>query len=169
MKNVILTGFMATGKSAVGRVLAQRLGYKFIDTDNLIAEQAKKSIAQIFQDEGEAHFRCLETELLRQLENAQGLVIATGGGMILPEENFRRLKKLGPVICLTASPEVILARAKRGQTKRPLLNTPDPLEKITQLLEKRKPFYRLADFTVDTSGNNPAEAADSIFTYLKGA
>jgi len=165
MKNLILTGFMATGKSTVGRRLAEALGYRFLDTDALIEQQTGKSIPQIFREESEARFRRIEGELVRELVGTEGWVIATGGGMIIDEDNYRRLRQLGPIICLQASPEVILERAGRKKN-RPLLAVPNPLEKIRALLAIRKEAYARADLCLDTSQKTPEEVVSAILGYL---
>lgn len=167
MRNVILTGFMTTGKSAVGRRLAKALGYRFIDTDDVIVKKTGKAISRIFQENGEAHFRRLEREVLEDLTNAQGVVIATGGGMIVNKDNYRRLHELGPIICLEAIPEEILRRAGKGQNKRPLLAVSDPMEEITRLLNARKEAYAKADYSVDTSKMSLDEVTQVVLDYVK--
>ncbi len=166
MKNIILTGFMATGKSSVGRRLAEVLNYKFLDTDKLIEEKTGKSIAQIFKEKGEACFRQLEGDVLEELGGAERVVIATGGGMITGKANYHRLQKLGPIICLQASPEVILERAGKKKDQRPLLKVPDPLEQIIALLGARDYAYARADFNIDTSFKDQEEVVRDILEYL---
>ena len=140
--NIILTGFMGTGKTTLGRLLAKRVGYEFIDTDTLIEEQAGQTIAELFQTQGEAAFRKLESELVIELAEKEGLVIATGGGLVLNPENVTLLKKTGQIICLTASPEEILARVSRRQATRPLLQEKYPQAKIIELLQQRDAVYQ---------------------------
>ena len=130
---IILTGFMGTGKSQVGRLLAQRWGLKFLETDALIEEQEGTSIAQIFATQGEPYFRDRETAVLRQVLGQEALVLSTGGGMLLRPENVELLRAAGPIICLQASAETILERIT-GTDQRPLLNTPDPLAEIKRHL-----------------------------------
>lgn len=141
---------MGTGKSAVGRRVATQLGRRFFDTDTLIEKDAKTSIANIFARQGEAHFRALEKAAIERVCQEKEVVIATGGGAIVNEENAARLKESGIVICLTAAPEVILARV-RANTDRPLLQGEDPLGKIRALLATRAEAYAKADVTIDTS------------------
>ena len=127
-RNIIFVGFMGTGKSLVASRLAKRLGRRFVDTDTWIEHEAAMSIAQIFAAEGEAAFRQRERHAIARACQEKELVIATGGGAIVDRENARTMKASGPVICLTARPEVILQRV-RGDTTRPLLQGPNPLER----------------------------------------
>ena len=119
--NVILTGFMGTGKTSLGKLLATKLGRPFVDIDKKIEDETQMSIPKIFEQYGEAHFRELEKAAVKELSQRRGLVIATGGGTIKDEENIRLLKSSGVMICLTAEPEEILNRtARRGE--RPVLD-----------------------------------------------
>jgi shikimate kinase len=165
MNNLIITGFMATGKTAVAKLLAARLGKKFIDTDQQIERYAKKSVSEIFDQEGEERFRKLEKNLLHWLIHYDKVVISTGGGMIANPDNLKTLKKMGKIICLTADPQVILERIKHN-THRPLLNDPDPLSKIMALFISREPYYMQADYTVDTSRLTIEEVVDLIVDWL---
>jgi shikimate kinase len=142
---------MGTGKSEVGKKLAVRLKRVFIDTDTLIEETAGTSIAQIFAERGESYFRQLERQMISQACLQSNVVIATGGGAIVDEENARQLKDSGTVICLTATPETILARVQ-DNSDRPLLQGDNPLEKIRILLQTRAEAYAKADLMIDTSG-----------------
>lgn len=141
---------MGTGKSTVGRKVASQLGRRFFDTDLLIEQEARTSIANIFAKKGEAHFRALEHDMIVRMCQEKEVVIATGGGTIINAENAARLKSSGIVICLTATPEVILARVQ-SNTDRPLLQGNDPLGKIRSLLAARADAYVKADLTIDTS------------------
>lgn len=165
IRNVILTGFMGTGKTTVGRLLAPRLGFKFIDTDDIIIEQAGQSIAEIFAQETEAGFRRREREVIRELKGASGLVIATGGGAILAEDNLKYLKALGPVFCLRASERAVYRRLK-GNRERPLLRGEHPLKQIKTLLQQRTPYYKKADKIFDTTGKSPQKVAAEILKCL---
>lgn len=150
--NVILVGFMGTGKTSIGRRVAQSLGFDFVDTDDQIVNSSGKSITQIFSDEGEDYFRELETQILKSCVGHWNQVIATGGGIILSEENRKILSESGYVIWLKASAEVVLDRVSRNR-ERPLLHTPDPLKTIKDLLADRENLYSsTADFIIDTDG-----------------
>ncbi len=140
--NIILTGFMGTGKTTLGRLLAKRIGYKFIDTDAQIEKQIGQTIADLFQTQGETAFRKLEAKLVKELAQQEGLVIATGGGLVLDPTNVATLSKTGQIICLTASPEEILARVSKQQDVRPLLQEKDPRAKIIELLQQRETIYQ---------------------------
>ncbi len=148
--NIVLVGFMGTGKTAVGKKLARVLKREFIDTDKIIEDRAGKTISKIFADDGEANFRDLEAEVIKDISERNGSVIITGGGAVLRDENINNLKKNGIIFCLKAMPEVIYNRVK-NDTKRPLLQVENPLEKIKEMLEQRKKYYEKADCIVDTS------------------
>ncbi len=152
---------MGTGKSTVGNALASMLNLRLIDTDALIEERAEKKIAQIFADEGEAKFRALESDVVRELESQSGCVISTGGGLIVNPANFESIKSHSLIACLWASPETILARVSH-QTHRPLLHAPDPLAKIKELLHEREPFYRKADVLINCEQRGPREIAQHV-------
>ncbi|HEX8312828.1 MAG TPA: shikimate kinase [Chthoniobacteraceae bacterium] len=168
-ENVVLIGFMGTGKSSIGRLLAARLRFKFVDTDQMIVEKAGCEIPQIFADHGEAHFRDMETEALSSLAQAERRVVATGGGIVVREENRTLLRALGLVVALTASEDVIFRRVSRNQ-KRPLLETPNPRETISRMLAARQPQYaEAAQFSVDTSDLTHAEVAEAIMEEARRA
>src|SRR5260221_6337724 len=149
VRNIALIGFMGTGKSSVGHLLAEQLHYTFLDTDDLIEARSGKTISAIFSEEGEAAFRKLEAEILAELGSRKRTVISTGGGLGANEANLASLKQHALVICLWASPEKIWERV-RNQTHRPLLKEADPLAKIRQLLAAREPFYKQADVLLST-------------------
>ena len=162
--NIILTGFMGTGKTTIGRLLAAELDYEFIDTDALITER-HGPIPQIFASEGEEVFRALERELARELAGRDKVVIATGGGMLVDKENARLLAERGRIFCLTAAPQTILERVSAAAGERPLLDGPDPERRITDLLNRREAAYQL--FTqVPTDGRFPNEIVDLIINLL---
>ena len=166
--NVILTGFMGTGKTSLGKLLATRLGRPFIDIDKKIEDEAQLSIPKIFERYGEEHFRELERLAVKELSTRRGLVIATGGGTIKDVENLRLLKSSGVLICLTTEPEEILNRtARRGE--RPVLDGggDERLETIKRLLAERKKFYDQADYQVDTTEWSPIQIIDDICKYLR--
>lgn len=149
MKNIVLVGFMGSGKTTVGKMLAELLGYKFIDTDEIIEQSEGKSISDIFLEEGEQRFREIEARIAGGISGLEGHVISTGGGIVTNRENISNLKKAGLLVWLKATPETILKRVG-SENHRPLLNTEDPLEKIKSLLAVREQFYAEADLSVDT-------------------
>lgn len=166
--NVVLTGFMATGKSTVGRVLAARLRYGFVDTDRII-EERHGPIPTIFAERGEAAFRSLERSLADELAALSSLVISTGGGMLLDPVVADMFSATGVVVCLTAEPDVILRRVggARAGERRPLLAGADPLERIVGLLAERSAAYgRFAQ--VATDGRSPSEIASEIEQLVRG-
>lgn len=153
--NIVLIGFMGCGKSTVGKKLAGALGYEFSDTDAMIEEAYGKTISAMFAEEGEEYFRNAETELLRKLSTeAEGLVLATGGGMPMWEENAALLREVGTVIFLEAKIETILERLQ-NDTGRPLADGEDREKRLRPLYEKRLPVYReAADYILDTEGKS---------------
>lgn len=166
--NVILTGFMGTGKTSLGKVLAAKLGRPFVDIDKKIETEQKLSIPKIFELHGESHFRELEKSAVRELAERRGIVIATGGGTIKDAENFRLLKESGVIIGLTCSPEEIFLRtARRGE--RPVLDGGgnERLETIKRLLAEREEFYARADYHVDTTDWSPLQIVDDICRHLR--
>jgi len=165
LKNIVLIGFMATGKSSVGRRLARMLRREFIDTDREIERLTGKSVAQIFAVEGEKRFRSEEKLLCAKLACRQGLVIATGGGTLLDPENVRQLGKNGVFIRLTASVDDIWERVRR-KGNRPLLHG-DGRARIVELLEARAGLYDVAEFTVDTGIRSVEATAQEIICFLK--
>ena len=160
-KNLILVGFMGTGKTAVGQAAARALDFAYVDTDDRIEARSGKTITRIFAEDGEPHFRNLETEAIRSLETLERHVIATGGGCVLRDENWQAMRRAGLVVCLAATPEVIYERTHR-ETQRPLLQTADPEARIRQMLADRAPFYARADHTIDTS----ALTVEQVVTQL---
>lgn len=142
MKNIILVGYMGCGKTTVGKNLARICEMAFLDTDELIEEQQGRTISEIFATDGEAFFRDMETQALKEMleRKKEGFVISTGGGMPVREENRELLKQLGKVFYLKAEPETIYERVK-GDTKRPLLQCENPLNRIQEMLAQREPAY----------------------------
>ena len=162
--NIILIGFMGTGKTAVGKRLAKRLGWRFVDVDQLIETAAGMPIAKIFSKRGEPVFRRLERRVIARVVRGQHQVVATGGGAFVDLENRRRLRASGTVICLTARPQVILARIGKQPAARPLLtNGERPLAKIRALLTKRASAYAKADLTVETSDRTVDDVVERIW------
>jgi len=166
---LVITGFMATGKTEVGQRLARRLGRPFLDTDGLVETAARRTVAQIFADDGEARFRALERDAVEEACAVPDAVIATGGGTLLDAENRQRLAAAGPVVCLTASPEEI-ARRVGDVTSRPLLvgHNGDRLKRIRTLLAERAPVYALATHTVETSGLTVEQVTERVQALVAG-
>ena len=161
MRNIVLTGFMGTGKTEVGRILSRMLGYSLIDVDSEIEREQQMAITDIFRQYGEPGFRDRESAVIKGLSGIDRAVIATGGGAVLRQENMDNLRRKGVIVCLTATPEAILKRVA-GNIDRPLLQVEDPLRKIRELLEFRKPYYERADVIVDTEDRDPLEVAEEI-------
>lgn len=161
IQNIALIGFMGTGKSSVGRLVADQFQFKFLDTDELIEQQAGKSIAQIFEQDGEAVFRKLEQEILREISALKQVVISTGGGLGANEANLASLKNHALVVCLWAPPQIVWQRVQ-NQSHRPLLKTSDPQAKIRELLAQREPIYRQADILVNTEVRSVKEVAQHV-------
>ncbi len=166
--NIVLIGYMGTGKTAVGQVLSEEMRREFIELDWLIEKKAGKSIPEIFKDGGEIAFRELEIEAAKQVAAKTNVIIACGGGIILNKINIDRLKVNGITVCLTALPDVILERVSVEQGQRPLLEVEDQLKTIKEMLEYRKPYYeRSADITIDTSEMSISEVVQEIVDKLK--
>jgi shikimate kinase len=168
--NIILTGFMGTGKSSVGKRLAKRLGWEFVDVDRLIEAGARMPIARIFAERGEPVFRRLERRAIARAAKGDRQVIATGGGAFVNPESRARLRLTGPVICLTAKPQVILGRIGKRVDARPLLaGRAGPLARIRALLARRAPAYAHADLTIDTSALSVDEVVERIWETLSSS
>lgn len=167
--NIVLIGFMGSGKSSIGRLLAAKLGFQLVDTDRIIIDREGVEIGEIFARHGEPHFRDLETAALRSIAHLNRCVIATGGGIVGREENRELLRGLGFVVWLTASEEVIFERVSRN-TRRPLLQTANPRETVTRLLAERRPLYEAAAaFTIDSTSLAHAEVAEAIIAEARRA
>ena len=160
-RNIVIAGFMGTGKSSVGRILGKRLGRKVLDTDKMIERSERKRIKQIFKERGEAYFRRLESQVVRRVSGKKTVVIVCGGGTIIHSGNLKQLKRSGTIFCLTASPERIAARLKRSKS-RPLLAVAQPLAEIKRLLRLRKPFYKKSDYAIDTDRRTPQQVASRV-------
>ena len=162
---VILTGFMGTGKTAVGEVLAKRLGYQFLDTDLMVEEETGKTVTEIFEKEGETSFRVYEKKMVKKALEKEKVVVATGGGAVTDPETLQWMKSRGVMIGLSASADSILQRVSSMQT-RPLLKTKDQLKKIKGLLSERSPYYREADRIIDTTSRSVEETVQEILKAL---
>jgi shikimate kinase len=169
MNNVFLTGFMATGKTLVGRGLAQRLGMPFLDADVEIEREAGMSVADIFGRLGEVEFRARERRALERLCTLESAVIATGGGAVVDPRNRAAMRASGTLVCLTADPDTILGRLGSGRDRPLLADTNGREARIRSLLGERAGAYGDADLIVDTSQRSPEEVADAIVEWLAGA
>lgn len=169
MANIVLAGFMGTGKSAVGRFLSRSLGLDFIDLDELIEKEAGASIPEIFSDRGEARFREMEAGIIERLASGgygDGLVVSTGGGAVVNPHNRKKLKSWGALVCLTASVEEILRRVGH-RDNRPLLAGEDRREAAQRLLSERADAYRDCDLTIDTTVLSIEQIAGMIKDYIE--
>lgn len=164
--NIALVGFMATGKTTVGKALAEYFGLAFVDTDEVIAQKHGKSIPEIFLEHGEVYFREQETLVLKEFCGEGAKVIATGGGAILKKENVSCLLAGAHVICLTAKPETVLERTK-DDVNRPLLQSEDRLEKINNLMQEREQHYNKAEHIVKTDEWDLEAIIADIESFLK--
>ncbi len=164
-RNVVLLGFMGTGKTAVGRRVAARLGLEFVDLDALVEEEAGCTVAQIFEHEGEAGFRLRERRMAAAVSARSGLVVATGGGVVLDPENLRALAATGTLVCLAAEPGTILRRVA-DDAGRPLLRSTEPLARIRRLLEERRDRYAAIPLQVATDALTADEAAEAVLRLL---
>ncbi len=164
---IALIGFMGTGKTVVGKMLAARLGKEFIELDAEIVKKAGKEIPAIFRDDGEIRFRELEIEVVKETASRKNAVIACGGGVVLNTINVFRLRQECVIVCLTAPPEEILKRTSGDKGGRPLLAVADRAKQIKELLEYRRPFYeRAAEITIDTSGIDALGVVQKILNAL---
>lgn len=163
--NVILTGFMGTGKSSIGRLLAARLGYRFCDLDAVIVEQEGRSINEIFSSAGEEYFREVESATLQRILQQASQVVSTGGGAVIMQKNRDLMRKAGVVVNLVASPQSILRRLQNDD-QRPLLRDSKSLEQVEKMLLERERFYSEADIRIDTNGKNVEDVAREILNHL---
>ena len=169
MNNIYLIGFMGTGKTSTGRLLANRLGYSFVDTDQRIEKEYKMTIKEMFVQHGEAYFREKEAAMVQKLAGQKRIVISTGGGTILDPENRRILRSCGCVISLTAPVEVILERTGRRNT-RPLLEQggeDERRQRVIALLEARKDLYAQSDLMIDTGSLSPLQVVEKITAFIR--
>ena len=165
-RNIIITGFMGTGKSVVAKELARKLKMVFIDMDQIIEERQGTSIADIFTRYGEKYFRAQENKLIKELSQKENMVIATGGGTLLSSDNARILDQRGQIICLYAGSQTIYNRVKR-KNNRPLLKEENRSSEINRLLEERKKIYDNIKWKIDTTNLNIQEVTDKIIALLK--
>jgi shikimate kinase len=168
-RNIILTGFMGTGKSTIGQLVATELQHEFVDMDTLIEQREGRPISQIFAQQGEAYFRQLEADLCRELAEQKGLVIATGGGALVPEANLRVMEQSGLVICLDCEPVTLWQRIGQSED-RPMLAEQDEsrFARLAALLAQRAPAYGRINHHLDVTYLSPEEAAQRISKLVNG-
>ena len=164
-RSLYLVGMMGSGKTSTGRPLAERLGYGFVDADAVIEQAAGCSIPEIFERDGEAGFRSLESQVLSAISQRHSLVVATGGGVVTQPENWGMLHS-GIVIWLDVMPDQLLQRLNADSTVRPLLQTADPEAALNALLNERRPLYAEADLTVVINDETPEAVADGILQLV---
>lgn len=166
MSNIVLIGFMGSGKTSIGKSLAKAYDKKFIDMDREIELENDRSISDIFEEEGESHFRELETNYLERLQGKKNKIISTGGGVILKDENVKLLHHIGTVVFLQASIDHIL-RNTSGDSKRPLLQVENVQEVIGEMLEEREPLYlKAANVIIQTSDKSIEDITSEIMAIL---
>ena len=165
--NIYLVGMMASGKSTVGPLLANALGYRFLDADAVIREVAGCTIPEIFDRDGEAGFRSLERQVLQQLSQWHSLVVATGGGIVTVPANWGELRQ-GVVIWLDVAEDELLRRLQADPGGRPLLAGDDPAARLHALLEQRQPLYGQADLRVSAQGEDASGISERILQQLPG-
>lgn len=167
-RNIILMGFMGTGKSATGRLVAKRLDRQLIDMDAEIERRERRKIEDIFSTDGEPYFRKVEREVVKELCERKNLVVAAGGGVVVNPENVHDFSRTGVVICLSATPSVILERVV-AETHRPLIEGGTKARKISDLLELRKPLYDAIPNQIDTTRLSPELTADRVIEIYEKA
>jgi len=163
--NIVLTGMMGTGKTDVGKMLSRKLNMEYISTDQIIEKDVGMTIPEIFKGKGESYFREVETKAIKCVAMLDNFVIDTGGGVVLKKENMEELEKNGVVICLTATPEVIMKRTSKTDY-RPLLNVSDREDEINKILRKRQQFYNRCSKMIDTSNKRIEEVVNEIIDFL---
>ena len=161
MKNIVIVGFMGTGKSVVAKEVAKRLGLQYVSMDKMIEGREGRQIKEIFAQDGEDYFRKIEKEITKELSRKDDLVIDAGGGVVIDDENVRNLKSRGIMVSLSARADVILSRTDRSKD-RPLLNVPDPKRRIEELLAARAAHYARADFHIDTSDKKISDVVEEV-------
>ncbi|WP_379153299.1 shikimate kinase [Paenibacillus sp. sgz5001063] len=165
-KNIILVGMMATGKSTVGALLAEQLGYELVDLDHVIIQNEGRSIAELFAEGGEEYFRKIESAVLKEMLEGEGRIISTGGGAVLAPGNAEIMLQKGLVVALTATEDEIIARVS-GDENRPLL-AGNAQERVRAILEQRRDAYRFAHCTVDTTELSVEEVSQHILMHYRG-
>ena len=164
-KNIVLCGFMGSGKSTIGNLLSKKTGMSFIDLDSYVEQKENKTVAEIFADNGEDYFRQLERDASKELSQKKSLVIATGGGTLTFQENVDAFKTSGKIVLLDVPVEVVSERLQ-GDTTRPLLNRPDKEQAMRELYEKRMPLYQSAADIVVNAANSPLQVCMEIISNI---
>lgn len=164
--NIVLLGFMGTGKTEVAKRLAENLGMQFVEMDSVIEEREGISINDIFSEKGEPYFRKVESDVVKELSDKNGLVISAGGGVVLNQNNIDNFQRNGVLICLNATPQEIYNRVK-NEKYRPLLNVKDPLKRIEELLNFRRPYYDKIPLQIDTTEKSIDEVVDEIKGFIR--
>ena len=163
--NIAITGMMGSGKSSVGRIVADQLGMKFVDTDEIVEHVEKMNISDIFAKKGEPYFREVEARIVGEISQGDNQVIACGGGVVLNPENIKHLRSRGVIVHLAASPEVLHGRTKQVRT-RPLLEVNDRLQEFRRILKEREQFYSDCDFRVQTDNLTQEQTANRIVNFI---
>lgn len=164
--NIVLTGFMCTGKTVVGLELSKRLNMEYIDTDSEIEKVVGKKIVNIFAKYGETFFRNLEHKVILGISKKNNCVISTGGGVVLRKDNLDNLRVNGKIINLTAKPETVFERLKKQPGMRPLLNKPNPMKEIVNLIKSREQFYENCDLQIKTDSLTVEEIVEKIVEFI---
>ncbi len=165
-RNIALTGFMGSGKSAVSKTLGRLTGYHVVDVDSEVQDQAGKTIQEIFDSEGEQAFRDMEMKAVARIAEGKNQIISTGGGVVLKRENMDALRRGGVIVNLKVSAETVHERT-RHNSHRPLLQVDDPLERIRQMLAEREEFYKDADIVIDTDDMSVMQVAEEILESIE--
>lgn len=168
MRNIVLIGFMGSGKSSIGKSLAKKLGLEYIDTDTMIERDEEKSISEIFRVEGEEYFRTMEKKIVEKVSKYKDKVIACGGGVVLDDRNILNLKENGVLVYLSVDPSIIIERV-RNSIDRPLLEVNDKETEAKRILEQReKKYISAADIVVDAGNMSINKTAEQILKSVKG-
>jgi len=167
MKNIVLTGFMGTGKTTIGKLLSEKLSFPFFDTDKVIEQNADMSIPVFFEKLGEKEFRNYETEVIKLLSDTEGCIISCGGGVVLNNLNMDLLSKNGIIIYLKASIDTIVKRVSSNKGRPLIAAMENPKAEIEKLFDKRKQYYQRHNFSFDTDTLSPDEISDEIIKKVK--
>ena len=166
-EHIFMIDFMGVGKTSTSRSLSKKLGVKEIDTDAMIVENEGRSISEIFEKDGEEYFRSVETGMIDRLADMKPCIVSCGGGMVMRDVNVQKMKKIGKIVLLTATPETIFEHV-RYSTNRPLLNGNMNIPYIAKLMEAREPKYKAAaDIVIETDGCTPDKVADKIVKVIE--